>query len=151
MKSKTKIKKLPNKARKELAELNKDLKRIPSVLVGLPKGSQDHEAEDGSFTSIIDIGFAHEFGTSTIPERSFLRSTLVGTKRKYKPFIKKLVKAVTRKEISPKNAMGLLGERLSGDVKEKITDIKTPPLKVREGNPLVDTGQLRQSITYVTR
>ena len=150
MKSKTKIKKLPKKAQKELSKLNRDLKRMPGVMVGLPKGSPEHEAEDGSFTSIIDIGFVHEFGIG-VHERSFLRSTIVGKKRKYKQLMKKLVKKVIRKELSSKDAMGLLGDKLSGDVKEKITDIKSPSITHREGNPLVDTGQLRKSITYVTR
>lgn len=151
MKSKVKIKRIPRKAIAELKKLNKQFDNMPGVLVGLPKGSKDHEDENGDFTSIIKIGFVHEWGTDKIPQRSFLRSTLAEGKRKYKDFLKKLSKKVVKKELSGKQSMGLLGERLQGDVKEKITDIKTPPLKVRDGNPLVDTGQLRSSITYIIR
>ena len=47
-----------------------------------------------------------------------------------------------------KKALGILGLTVQTDVRDKITDIDSPPLQYREGNPLVDTGHLRQSITY---
>jgi len=47
-----------------------------------------------------------------------------------------------------KQALGIVGLAVQTDVQDKITDIDAPPLVYREGNPLVDTGHLRQSITY---
>lgn len=153
MKSKVEIKRAPDKTLKALQKMNKQFKNMPGVLAGLPKGSPKHEDEEtGEFNSIIQIGMVHEFGTDIVPERSYLRSTIIEGKRDYKAFMAKLAKKVASGEMTSKVAMGLLGEKLQGDIKAKITDIKSPPLSVRiGGNPLVDTGQLRSSISYIIR
>lgn len=147
MKSKTKIKKRPEKALAELERISKEFGRGPnSVKVGLPKGSNDYP--DG--TSVIMVGTVHEFGSDkmNIPQRSYLRSTVVEKKNDYKRMFRKLSFKIVRGDIDLKRALGLIGLQVQTDVVDKITDINSPPLKYREGNPLVDTGHLRQSITY---
>ena len=146
MKSKTKVIKSPRKAAKELEKLAKSLKGPNSVKVGLPKGSNDYP--DG--TSVIMVGTVHEFGSPSknIPQRSFLRSTVESNKRPYKDMFKKLSIRIIKDQITKKEALGLIGLQVQTDVREKITDIKEPELKHREGNPLVDTGHLRQSIIF---
>ena len=146
MKSKTKVIKSPRKAAKELEKLAKSLKGPNLVKVGLPKGSNDYP--DG--TSVIMVGTVHEFGSPSknIPQRSFLRSTVESNKRPYKDMFKKLSIRIIKDQITKKEALGLIGLQVQTDVREKITDIKEPELKHREGNPLVDTGHLRQSIIF---
>lgn len=146
MKSKTKVIKSPKKAAKELEKLAKSLRGPDLVKVGLPKGSNDYP--DG--TSVIMVGTVHEFGSPSknIPQRSFLRSTVESNKRPYKDMFKKLSIRIIKGKITKKQALGLIGLQVQTDVREKITDIKEPELKHREGNPLVDTGHLRQSITF---
>ncbi len=146
MKSKVKIIKKPTDAIKELEKISNSMKGADSVKVGLPKGSNDYP--DG--TSVIMVGAVHEFGSSSknIPQRSFLRSTVQEKRRKYKKMFSKLAKKIVNGKLTVKEALNLLGLQVQTDVKEKITDIKEPELKHREGNPLVDTGHLRQSITY---
>jgi len=146
MKSKTKIIKSPDLAIKKLEKIAKSLKGHDSVKVGLPKGSNNYP--DG--TSVIMVGAVHEFGSPSknIPQRSFLRSTVSDKSRSYKGMFKKLTISIIKGKITKKEALGLVGLRVQTDVKEKITDIKDPPLKYRNGNPLIDTGHLRQSITY---
>ena len=146
MKSKTKIIKSPRKAAKELDKLAKSLVGPDLVKVGLPKNSNAYP--DG--TSVIMVGAVHEFGSPSkkIPQRSFLRSTVNSNKRKYKGMFKKLSKNIVDGKIDKKTALGLVGLQVQTDVREMITDIKEPELKYREGNPLIDTGHLRQSITY---
>lgn len=146
MKSKTRVLRRPTKAIKELEKISKSFKGGNSVKVGLPKGSNDYP--DG--TSVIMVGTVHEFGSPAqgIPQRSFLRSTVTSNRRKYRDLLKKLAKKVIDGKFSMKKALGVLGLTVQTDVRENITDLKTPPLQYREGNPLLLTGHLRQSITY---
>lgn len=146
MKSKTKIIKTPSDAIKELEKISKSMKGADSVKVGLPKGSNDYP--DG--TSVIMVGTVHEFGSPSknILQRSFLRATVQEKRRKYKKMFSKLAKNIIDGKIDSKQALNLVGLQVQTDVREKITDIKEPELKHREGNPLIDTGHLRQSITY---
>ena len=146
MKSKVKVIKKPTDAIRELEKISNSMKGADSVKVGLPKGSNDYP--DG--TSVIMVGSVHEFGSPSknIPQRSFLRATVQEKRRKYKKLFSKLAKNIIDDKLNVKEALNLLGLRVQTDVREKITDIKEPELKEREGNPLVDTGHLRQSITY---
>lgn len=146
MKSKTKIIKKPIDAIKELERISTSMKGADSVKVGLPKGSNDYP--DG--TSVIMVGTVHEFGSPSrnIPQRSFLRATVQEKRRKYKKMFSKLAKKIIDGKLTLKQALNLVGLQVQTDVKEKITNIKEPELKQREGNPLIDTGHLRQSITF---
>lgn len=147
MKSKTRIKRTPDKAIAELERISKQFGKGPSgVKVGLPKGSNDYP--DG--TSVIMVGAVHEFGSDkmNIPQRSYLRSTVIEKKRDYKDMLRRVSYKVIRGELSLKKGLGLVGLQVQTDVQGKITDIDSPPLQYREGNPLIDTGHLRQSITY---
>lgn len=146
MKSKTRVKNTPTKALKRLQKLGDSLKGPNLVKVGLPKGSNDYP--DG--TSLIMVGSVHEFGSPLrgVPQRSYLRSTISEGKKKYRGVFKKLAEKITRGQMSKEQALETLGLLVTTDVKDKITDIKAPPLTSRDGNPLVDTGHLRQSITY---
>jgi len=151
-KSKTKIKKSPKMVTQRLDEVKKKLKGPKAVRVGLPKGANPYpDGPSGTNgTSVIMVGFVHEFGSPAkgIPQRSFLRSSIKQNRRKYKKMIRKLADKILQGKIDMKKAMQLLGSEAAGDVQERITEISTPPLKYRKGNPLVDSGHLRQSITY---
>ena len=145
MKSKTRIVRTPEKALKELERIGKVFGKGPNgVKVGLPQGSNDYP--DG--TSVTMVGTVHEFGSSRVPERSFLRSTVIEKKRDYKTLFRKLSYKIIKGDMDTKQALGIVGLAVQTDVQDKITDIDSPPLVYREGNPLVDTGHLRQSITY---
>lgn len=125
---------------------------LNAVAVGLPEGSNDYP--DG--TSIIMVGTVHEFGSEArgIPQRSYLRSTVVENKREYKSLHRKLALKVVRGEMTTERALATIGLIVQRDVVAKITDISDPPLKHRRdkegalGNPLVKTGHLRRAITF---
>jgi len=146
MKSKTKVKSNTDKAIKELEKISTSMRGNPSVVVGLPKASNDYP--DG--TSVIMVGLVHEFGSpvKNIPQRSFLRSTVLEKRNDYKKMFTKLAKRIIDGSMNSKQALQTVGLQVETDVKAKITDIKEPKLKSREGNPLIDTGHLRQSITH---
>jgi hypothetical protein len=126
------------------------------VKVGVlgPRARAEH---DGGI-STVGLAIIHEFGTETIPERSFIRSTYDAHRAEYMAMLKKLVAAVvsTKPKMTEKEALGILGAKIASDMKAKITEGEgiPPPLSPetirRKGSsrPLVDTGQLLNSITW---
>lgn len=140
------IKRSPKKAIQRIERIAKEMSKEGQVKVGLPKGSNNYP--DG--TSVIMVGTVHEFGSPSrgIPERSYLRSTMQENKSEYKKFLTKLGKKLATGSMESDKALKLLGLKVTTDVKDTITDLNSPVLKYREGNPLVDTGHLRQTITY---
>lgn len=89
-----------------------------------------------------------------IPERSFLRSTLQEQRKKLKSIQIKLSKKIIAGTTDTKKALGLIGEYLSDKVTQKIVSLTSPPNKAatirrkNSSNPLIDTGQLKNAITY---
>jgi len=146
LKSKVKVKKKPKNVDSKINKLKKAMPKNPIVKVGLPKGSNNYP--DG--TSVIMVGSVHEFGSpeNGVPERSFLRSTVFENDKKYLGLTRKLGAKILKGEISAELGLGKLGLIVQTDVRQKIVDIKEPPLVHREGNPLVDTGHLLETITY---
>ena len=105
----------------------------------------------------------NEFGTSRIPERSFLRSTVADNLAEYEAEIRQIARDFLDSAIKvPGSGMrtlergfGLLGLRVKADVQNKIRDIKTPKnapstlaKKYPGQNPLIHTGRMRQSISH---
>jgi hypothetical protein len=149
---------------KRLKEIDKQFSGKNTVRVGLPRNSQPYP--DG--TSVIMVGTVHEFGSPKmrIPPRSFLRSTIIYGRSKYLLDMKKLAASVSKGKRSIDKAMGLLGLRVSTDVKETITksgpdlsggtfkQLSTRTLQGRlnkdkySAKPLMDTGHLRATITF---
>jgi len=119
------------------------------VKVGVPAGGAN-PYPDG--TDVIDVAVANEFGTETIPERSFLRSAIRENKGAYKKLNRKHLKKI--RKMTAEKALELLGTEAAGHVADKVNDVSTPPnapsTRDRKGseNPLVDTGHLKQSITH---
>lgn len=90
----------------------------------------------------------------TIPERSFMREGFESCKGQLEELANKLIPKVLHFQMSPKELYSILGEFAVGEIKQYLTDLKTPPnspvtVKMkRSSNPLIDTGRLRNSITY---
>lgn len=118
--------------------------------IGIQK---DAGTENGQ--SIAAIGAYNEFGTGNIPSRSFMRSTFDEQRTKIKAIIEHQYSRILKGEITVKKALGLIGEYMEGEVKKKITTLKTPPNDPRtiamkgSSNPLIDTGRMRASIRHI--
>jgi len=116
-------------------------------------GIIDAGQHDDSPLTVATIGYRHEFGIG-VPERSFFRTTLADEKTKLIQIQNKMLVKILDGEQTTKNALGQLGEYLSGKIQKKIVDIKSPAnseaTKAKKGssNPLIDTGQLKNSIKY---
>lgn len=106
----------------------------------------------------------NEFGTrggasgggwgGPIPERPFMRNSLRNNKAKYKTVLAKSAKAILFGQTSTKVVLTKLGILAQGDIQEEITALSSPPnspvtiaLK-GSSKPLIDTGAMRQSVTW---
>lgn len=144
-----KIKYSGNKITTKLQQL-KSLKSA-RVKVGFPKGWNAYP----NGTPVALVASVHEFGSPSrnIPSRPFFRSTLFINKN-YKDLRFKTFAQIARGKVTPSVGLGRLGDVVKNDIVESIINIQSPALKEetikKKGstNPLVDTGHLKQSVTY---
>jgi len=148
-----------------LRELHKQLKDV-KIKVGLPKGTPANK--DG--VSLIEIGAVQEFGSpaKNIPERSFIRIPLDNAKADYFKFIKKQGINILNGKQSTADATEKLGVWGQTVIKKSFTNNNWAPnseVTINGGwinsggkavyvkgkgssRPLIDSGQLRQAITW---
>lgn len=104
------------------------------------------------------VASVHEFGSTdgTIPQRSFIRSTIDQRRNDIADVQQKALRRVADGKLTAEGAGGIAGAWVESAIKKKITD-GDPGWKkleastiVRKGSskPLIDTGQLRASITH---
>jgi hypothetical protein len=122
-----------------------------SVDVGILTGEGKHEDID---LSVAEVGFFNEFGTSSIPERSFIRSTINGKSKEIKKVAAAQYKLVLNGNTSNEKGLGILGAFTAGLIQEAFTSNDWPnnaqsTINIKgSSRPLIDTGQLRQSISW---
>lgn len=136
-------------------DLAKHFKKLEqdAIAVGIHEDAGKHKKSDGY--TVAQIGAINEYGSDgeRIPERSFIRSTLGENQKTYK---KHLIKALRRimSGATGRQFMGRLGQLVQNDIQNKIVSLRTPPnaestiAKKKTTNPLVDTGQLVNSIKW---
>lgn len=142
----------------ELKNLDKLIKALnvsaPSVRVGI---LGDHNAREGKNQSNATVGAYHEFGTSTLPIRSFLRVPLSDHLpiwlKKTGAFSKaELDEVLITKSLAPwLNKIGTLAVTVVQTAFETGGFGKWPPSEMKyktNWQTLVETQQLRNSITY---
>lgn len=89
-----------------------------------------------------------------IPERSFLRTGHDENIDSIMEISKKALKQVTSGQMSVDTFLDMVGEQLATAIKDYMVELDTPPnhpfTKEQKGssNPLVDTGNLVESITW---
>ena len=146
VKSKAGVSRTILQAQRDLDKFERQIGKNSRVQVGIPANSRDYP--DG--TSVILVGLVHEFGSLSrnIPERSYLRAGIRKNSKKYVNLFAKLAIKVLNGDTTVKQGLGIIGLQAASDVQQELTELQRPPLKHRVGNPLVDTGHLRQSITF---
>ena len=96
----------------------------------------------------------HEYGTRKMPARPFIRPALKQNRMKYLKLAGKQITPCILGRQTTSNVWHLLGAEAVKDVQDYMINGTFAPLKPatikRKGSskPLIDTGQLRQSITY---
>jgi hypothetical protein len=150
---------------KGFKDLEKRLKEFKGLVIKV--GVQGRDAsKTNNRTTVVTYAAANEFGTKTagksrnivIPERSFLRST-TDKKDYWKKEIKAAYDSIMDRKDTPISAIAKVGIIARDDIIKTITDFVPPPnaestikKKTVNGNvgnhPLIDTGLLRNSISY---
>lgn len=103
---------------------------------------------------VLDRAFFNEYGTSRIPARPFVSTAFDENRDDLHAMKSRLWDGLLMGRIGADQAAALLGEHHQNQVQEKITSIQTPPNAAstveQKGstNPLIDTGQMRQSVRY---
>jgi len=108
--------------------------------------------EDGEY--IADYANANEYGLG-VQERSFMRSTYDEQEAKWNKDADKIVEYIIKDpDVNVDNLIAILGEKMVGDIKEKIASNIPPPnsdatiKRKKSSRTLIDSGVMRNSIEY---
>lgn len=139
------------------------------VKIGILADSGVHKAADGA--TVAQVALWNEFGTKTIPERPFMRTSGEQLMPILSVYSERLIDAMLLGKITLDNALDRVGLLAQAHIKKVIIDWSTPPnaprtilqkarktgrAKIAGGdaslaaydNPLIDTGQMLGSVTY---
>lgn len=117
-------------------------------------------------TPVAYVASIQEFGWGPIPPRSFMRTTVAEQSQEWTRQFGRAAAAIAKGKIDPAAALEQLGALAAADVRKKITEISSPPLKEatvaarlrkradkktvgKLTKPLVDTGIMLASTTHV--
>lgn len=110
-----------------------------------------------SGTTVAQVANWMEYGTETIPARSFMRSTFDEQQGNLQVIKARLLAKVIDGKMSVDQGLGQIGAWFAGKVQEKIASNVPPPLaqstidKKGSSVSLIDTGQMRQAITHTVK
>lgn len=123
------------------------------LLVGVLPSARPYP--DG--TAVADVAAFMEFGTRTVPSRSFLRSTFDETLDETTRLKAAMLASVADGAVKPRAALAVVGRFLVTKIRAKIDSNIPPRLKPAtiarkgHGRRLFETGRLRRSIAYEVR
>jgi len=154
----------------DLKDIDRGLKVLQTELLGLKdrRGfakvgvlgkSSDRTPGPGEASaplSNVDIAVAQEFGTETIPQRSFIRAAFDENQAKYVDHLRLLVRGVYDRKLTVSQALGLLGLEAASDIRNLIragSGIPPPnaPATIAakgSSHTLIDTGQLAGAVSH---
>lgn len=135
--------KSPDKTMKKLRKLAGSNGRVK---VGFPEGKADDK--------IIDRAVWNEFGTKTIPPRPFMRFAMENGVGDFKREAKIQARRVLAGETTMNGALSRIGLNGVDHIQESIKGLRSPANaqstieQKGSDNPLIDTGEMRQSVTF---
>ena len=119
------------------------------VAVGFPSGKAQGD--------VIDIAVWNHFGTRTIPARPFLDNAMRDNRAAYRKAMKTSAVELLRGETAMSVVLNKLGLFAQGHVQAEIAALQDPanaPSTIKakgSSSPLIDTGRMRQAVTYEVR
>jgi hypothetical protein len=129
------------------------LKEPAHIDVGILEAAGAEPHGDDALT-VIEVGVFNEFGTATIPERSFIRAWFDESEPQLRADLAVLMQGVGQGKRTRAQALELLGQRCVGQIQERIAagiePENRPSTVKRKGSstPLIHIGTLRSSISY---
>jgi hypothetical protein len=141
---------------KEGAEIKNDPPPVSKDFLFKLIGSKgkDKGTKNARGITVLDVANWMEFGTATVPARSFIRAWFDENKERANRTLVALLWSVIDGKLTKAQMLAVLGLRFVAQIQLRISDGIPPPLKQatidRKGSsvPLISTGQLRSSITH---
>ena len=112
------------------------------------------EGRHASGRDIVDIGSWNEFGTARIPPRPFIGGWFDAFEDDNRTLVAKVLQGIAAGKMTAARGLRMLGVTFTGQAQQRIADGIVPPNAPstidRKGSsrPLIDTGQLRSSISH---
>lgn len=125
--------------------------------VGYQRGDYTYEEEGKPPADITDVAMWNELGTSNMPSRPFMRDSVDKHTDEISSFCKAKFKELVNGQITVQEMYAAIGAYQVGLVQTEITDGEFEPnapstiRKKKSDKPLIDTGQMRQSVHYVIK
>lgn len=135
--------------RKLLVKLTGKKPKKLTVGVHASEGKEDHGGP-----SLIQVATWNEYGTDTIPERSFIRAWFDENEAAAKQTLTRLLKQAAKGKITFQVAAERFGLWCVGQIQKRIavgiepSNAESTIQRKGSSKPLIDTGQLRSSIAY---
>lgn len=130
----------------------------PTIAVGiLDKGGDPHE---GSDLTVLEVAVWNEFGTRNkdgavrVPARSFIRAWFDENREQIRGWMAAMMRSVLAQKRTKEQALELVAQKCVGSIQERMARGIAPPNRPRtvarkgSATPLINTGQLRSSITF---
>lgn len=123
------------------------------VVAGLLQSEE--KSKDGVY--VADYATANEFGTSKIPERSFMRSTFDENVENWYQSVAYSMRKVAGGDGTVFHSLSRIGLRMETQIKEKIGSNIQPAnhpytiAKKKSSRTLIDTSAMIQNIRYVVK
>lgn len=120
-----------------------------TVSVGIFEDSGKHESGE----SIAQTAYKNEFGIG-VRARPAHRQAFDKNRKKLNDLNLRFLRAITDRKMKALRALSLLGEMHQNNVRQRIVDLRHPrnsPKTIElkgSSNPLIDTGQTRQSVRW---
>lgn len=124
-----------------------------SIRVGVLGGDGEKEYEKGDVTVAL-VAMWHEFGLGNYPARSWLRGWVDENEKEIQARVSAELRGVLEGKRTIRQAADRVGVWAVASIQKRIADGIPPALAQstidRKGSsvPLIDTGQLRSSISY---
>lgn len=131
-----------------------------NVLIGIQEGTQTRAmSKNGRIQqqgmNVAQYAAANEFGTATIPQRSFMRSTFDEKQRNIVQVINNQIGLFIDGKVNSDQVYNRIGIAVADLIRQKIAQIQTPPnspvtIAIKKSSkPLIDFGQMVASIRHI--
>lgn len=128
------------------------------VLIGYQDDSGSYPSEDGSDApTVAEVAAWNEYGTENAPARPFMRQTLKNREEDVIRHGHSQVKKELKGSYNAQTTLNAMGAYVKGCIQKEIVDGEFEPnapstiAKKGSEKPLIDTGRMRQSVTYVIK
>jgi hypothetical protein len=142
-----------------LKKLRQQYEGSEVLAVGFPVGTDGASASYPDGTRLLMVAAVNNFGSldGHIPRRPFMELGADKTHEATAPLLRALIPKVNAGQMSKAEALKILGPVAVGQHQAAIVELRQPPNAEstvdakQSDNPLIDTGLMRQAVTFTVR